>query len=429
MQTRGFLAAIWAGIVIFGAYRCFQPILHDPPECIPMEEEAVRMGFALYKYGAYLNPYKTFDTGPTAHTAPGFPTLVAGLYHVFGDQVAGAYAVQMTEATAVVAQIALLPFVMEALGSSFLTGLLGSLFAVIGVRRDPTWEANYSGLLLMAATLLACRYYRAILGKTDPSALLGSPLRIASVFGLVWGAILLTGPSAGSIWVVWLALGIWVSRRFWSPRAWIPALILPLLLLIPWEWRNYNVFHAVVPIRDTFGLEFQLSNNPCAKVTLWQSRHGEKCYDHPNEVASEAQRVVDLGEVVYNRGKLREAVSWIASHPAQALSLWRKRFVVFWFLPLDRRIATWAMDFATVLSPLGLLVLYRRSRLGAFLCGTILLAFPAVYYTVLASDRYRLPIMWVTFGLAAAGCAAPLEWAFGSLRFRRGEPSIPASRQ
>jgi hypothetical protein len=66
-------------------------------------------------------------------------------------------------------------------------------------------------------------YYRAILGKTDPSALLGSPLRIASAFGLVWGAILLTGPSAGSIWVVWLALGIWVSRRFGSPRAWGPG--------------------------------------------------------------------------------------------------------------------------------------------------------------------------------------------------------------
>jgi len=78
----------------------------------------------------------------------------------------------------------MLPFVMEALGTSFLTGLLGAAFAVIGVRRDPTWEANYSGLLLMPATLLACRYYRAILSKTDPPALLGSPL--ASPRCLAW---------------------------------------------------------------------------------------------------------------------------------------------------------------------------------------------------------------------------------------------------
>jgi hypothetical protein len=139
VQTRGFLATLWAGIVIFGAYRCFQPILHDPPECIPMEEEAVRMGFAVYKYGVYLNPYKTLDTGPTAHTAPAFPTLVAGLYHIFGDQVAGAYAVQMTEATAVVAQIALLPFVMQALGTSFVTGLLG------GVRSDRRPAGSHLG--------------------------------------------------------------------------------------------------------------------------------------------------------------------------------------------------------------------------------------------------------------------------------------------
>ena len=386
------------------------------------------MGFSLYKYRAYLNPYKTFDTGPTAHTAPGFPTLVAGVYHVFGDQVAGAYAVHMTEATVVVAQMALLPFVMEALGTSFLTGLLGAAFAVIGVRRDPTWEANYSCLLLMLATLLACRYYRAILGKTDPSALLGSPLRIASAFGLVWGAILLTGPSAGSIWVVWLALGIWVSRRFGSPRAWVPALIVPLVLLIPWEWRNYKVFCAFVPIRDSFGLELQLSNNPCAKVTIWLNRHGEKCYDHPNEVAAEARKVLDFGEVEYNRGKQREAVRWIASHPQQALSLWEKRFGVFWFLRLDRRIATWAIDFATALTPLGLLVLDRRSRLGAVLCASILLVFPLIYYTIQASDRYRLPIMWVTFGLAAAGCAAPLEWAFRSLRFSRAQKVVLSSR-
>ena len=185
-------------------------------------------------------------------------------------------------------------------------------------------------------------------------------------------------------------------------------------------WRNYNVFHAGVPIRDTFGLEFELSNNPCAKVTLWESRHGEKCYDHPNEVAAEAQKVVDLGEVEYNRGKLREAVSWIASHPRQASRLWQKRFIIFWFLPLDRRIATWAMDFATALSTLGLLALYRRNPSGAILCATILVAFPAVYYTVLESDRYRLPIIWVTFGLAAAGLAGLFQF-FAQLLLNRSD--------
>ena len=37
---------------------------------------------------------------------------------------------------------------------------------------------------------------------------LARPLRTASVWGLVWGAILLTGPSEGSTWVVWLPLRI-----------------------------------------------------------------------------------------------------------------------------------------------------------------------------------------------------------------------------
>ena len=188
------------------------------------------------------------------------------------------------------------------------------------------------------------------------------------------------------------------------------------------------MFHAFVPIRDSFGLELQLSNNRCAKVTIWLNRHGEKCYDQPNEVAAEARKVLDFGEVEYNRGKQREAVRWIASHPQQALSLWEKRFGVFWFLQLDRRIATWAIDFATALTPLGLLVLDRRSRLGAVPCASILLVFPLIYYTIQASGRYRLPIMWVTFGLAAAGCAAPLEWAFRSLRFSRAQKVVLSSR-
>jgi hypothetical protein len=70
-----------------------------------------------------------------------------------------------------------------------------------------------------------------------------------------------------------------------------------------------------------------------------------------------------------------------------------KRFVVFWFLRLDRRIATWAIDFATALRPFGLLVLHRRSRLAMVLCVTILEVIPLTSYTIQASDRYRLAIM------------------------------------
>jgi hypothetical protein len=280
------------------------------------------------------------------------------------------------------------------------------------VRRVPTWEANYLGLLLLLATLAAARYYAAIRGKTASWRFLRSPQSIAWVLGLVWGAILLTGPSAGAIWIAWLLLGAWVSRRHGFHYAWLPALIVPLLVAAPWEWRNYKVFHAIIPLRDSFGLELRISNNPCAKVTLFQNRHGQKCYAHPNEDLAEAQKVVALGEAAYNRQQAREAVQWIEANPLRALSLWAQRCKLFWFPTAGRQIAMWTIDVVTPLSLLGLFALSRSSRAGAILLLSFMAIYPLVYYLIQASERYRFPILWVTFGLGAAGLAALMEWIF-----------------
>jgi hypothetical protein len=341
------------------------------------------------------------NTGITAHTAPGFPVLVAGVYRVFGDQSQGAYALEMIEAVVMVAGIALLPLVMHALGASVPAGLLAGFIAILGIRRVPTWEANYAALLLMVAILLAFRYWLAISGKIAPSRHLTSPWSIALVLGSLWGAILLISPSTGSVWAVWLMLGAWISRRSGFRYAWLPCLIIPLILIAPWEWRNYRIFHAFVPLRDSFGLELRLSNNPCAKVTLWQNRHGIPCYDHPNESVAEAQKIMSQGEIAYNAQKTRDAIRWIAGNPAKALGLWTRRLQLFWFPKITPQIAIWTINLITPLSLLGLVFLFRMNRASTILLSTLLLIYPLIYYIIQASDRYRIPILWVSYGLAA----------------------------
>jgi hypothetical protein len=253
--------------------------------------------------------------------------------------------------------------------------------------------------------------------------LLRSPQRIAWLTGLLWGVILLTGPSAGCIWVVWLILAIWVSRRYGHSYAWLPMLLLPMLVAIPWEWRNYKVFHAVVPVRDSFGLELSLSNNPCAKDTLWLNRHGQKCYAHPNEDFAEAQKVIALGEVNYNHQKQREAMQWIAANPRKALTLWTHRFELFWLPDPGRQIAMWTIDLLTPLSLLGLVFLVRKRRASAVLLVSFLLIFPLLYYSIQASERYRFPILWVTFTLAAAAITPLAQWIFNRLSVRTSSMS------
>jgi hypothetical protein len=375
-----------------------------------MTEEAVRMGHSLYQNGVLANPYRTLDTGPSAHTAPGFPVLVAGAYHLFGDGARGAYALQMIEAAALLMHIALLPLLMRALGTSLLTGLLAAFLTVLGVRRVPTWEANYVGLLLVVATLFAALYVRAVWKKGGQSGFLRSPQAIAWVLGVLWAAILLTGPSTGTVWMAWLICGGWLSWRHGLPYAWLPVLIVPLLAAVPWCVRNYGLFHAFVPIRDSLGLELQISNNPCAKVTIYENRHGQKCYAHPNEDAAEAQKVLAMGEVAYNRQLEQDAVRWIEGNPGKAIGLWVRRIGAFWFPVAGHQIATWTIDLVTPLSFIGLWILARRNRAAAILLASLVALFPLPYYLIQASDRYRYPILWVTFGLGAVALSALANW-------------------
>ena len=415
LQNRGFLATLWVAILLLGAYRCFSYIRYDPHKPAPLTEEAVRLGHSLYQHGDFSNPFQTLDTGPSAHTSPGFPVLVAAIYRLTGDGANGRYALQMTEATVVLIQIALLPIVMWSLGTSLFAGLLAGFLAALGVRRAPTWEANYVGLLLMLATLLASRYCSAIQGTGGESRFFRSPWKIALALGTLWGVILLTGPSTGSVWASWVILGGWLSWRKGFRYAWLPILIMPLVLAAPWEWRNYKLFHAIIPLRDSLGLELHISNNPCARVTFWENwdnRNGQKCYAHPNDYPAEAQKVVELGEVAYNQLQMREAVEWTKSNPQRAVSLWIQRFKLFWFPQPGRLVAMWTIDLMTPAMLLGLLFLARANRASATLLMTFVVVYPLVYYLIQAAERYRLPILWVTFGLAATALAAPLEWAF-----------------
>jgi hypothetical protein len=211
------------------------------------------------------------------------------------------------------------------------------------------------------------------------------------------------------IWLTWLILGAWQSWRQGSPHAWLPALILPLVLLAPWEWRNYKVFHAIIPVRTNFGLELGVSNSPFAKVTFYEN-FWHHYFPHPNADIAEARKVLAVGEVKYTQQRMQEALQWIRTNPRQALGLWIRRFVVFWFPTPGRRIAPLTIDLATALSCFGLFVLARASRMGATLCAVFLVIYPPVYYILQAFDRYRFPILWVTFGLAAAACSAILEY-------------------
>jgi hypothetical protein len=122
-----------------------------------------------------------------------------------------------------------------------------------------------------------------------------------------------------------------------------------------------------------------------------------------------------VGEYRFNQERMRQALSWIASHPKRFASLTAQRFVLFWFptwgLAHFRRLppVLWCI---TLTSFAGFARLWRRNRVDAWILGGALLVYPLVYYVIQFEPRYRDPILWVTLLLTGYALAAvlPESW-------------------
>jgi hypothetical protein len=413
------MIAAWVAIVLFASVRSFSSVHYQPNAIAPhLYPEPAHVGYTLYRTGEFGSPFY-FDSGPTSVVPPAFPFLLAGIYRVFGEGAWGAYVMALLEPVFIIAQVSLMPLLAQALGAGIPAGLFAAMFAAAGLRQFSQEDNNLTGLVLMLATLLACYYARARSQRTL--------WWIAAALGVLWGLILLTEPSAALVWLVWLPLAAWVAYHHGAACSWLPLLMLPMMLVTPWLWRNYTVFHKIIPVRGNFGLELFISHNPCAKPSASEGMRSS-CYPHPNVKGkgdAEAQAYLTLGEVAYNQAKLETAKGWILANTGAAAHLTLERIRLFWFPgrlsglsePVGarlRRVSAWAADIATLLSIFGLGFLFRANRTGFILCGSFLVVFPLTYYLMQFEERYREPMMWVIFLLA--GVALHKLAAFARIR-------------
>jgi hypothetical protein len=432
-----FQSVLWCGILLMAGIRFWGVIPYNSGLRVPDYPEAARVGLNLSRSGEWANPFSSRNTGPTAHVPPAFPLLLAGLYHVFGEGPNGVYAMAMTEATFLVALAAILPLISVKLGTDRMTGLIAALIALLGLRRNWLWEINYAGFALALAAWLACDLVRAIGPRETASQdRRNRPIILSLMLGLLWGALFLLHPGTVVIWVTWIVIGGIYAAKYRSSYVIIPALLTPLIMVTPWTWRNYRVLHSLVFIRSNLGLELSTGASSCAQATIFQNLESG-CFksSHPDQSREEATKLVRLGEAAYNRLKLEEAMDWIGKNPSAYLALTVNRFVYFWF-PIERgsfidaltdprtRVSCWLVYLTTILSIPGAVFLWRKSRPGAIICVSMLATFPLIYYAIQFENRYRFPIMWVTFFLAAVAVREalrllPFSCEHGVLSLRR----------
>jgi len=348
--------------------------------------EMGRVARAIAAGHGFSSPFQG-ETGPTAWLAPLYPALVAGVFRMFGVY---------TMASA---------WVVLAINGFFSAMTCWTIYAIakritgIGVARWAgwiwallphamywssrwIWETSMATFLLTLALLLALR--------------IASEARTRDwiLFGVTWGLIALTNPSCLTLLPVF---GIWAAYRSWHAREpWLRgaavAAVLFLAMLAPWTYRNYEVFHQFVPVRDNFGVEFWLGNADYSEG-LWM------LWLHPSTNEIEMSKYTQLGELQYVRAKRLETVDFVRRHPARFAELCGRRLAWFWVgvphsseKPLFAEFRNSSIVLLSVLAWWGAWFMVRRRRAGAWLILLSMAVYPLVYSLTFVDARYRHPI-------------------------------------
>jgi hypothetical protein len=166
----------------------------------------------------------------------------------------------------------------------------------------------------------------------------------------------------------------------------------------PWVVRNWEVFHAFVPMRSNFGAELY-------EATIFSNDGFPWMATLPlAETAPEFRRYERIGEIEYSKQQGEIAKAKIRAHPGLFAKNALRRVYFFWISvphPYDsdklgsilteaiRRINFSFFSFAGFL---GLALALRRHIPGAWLFFWAFLVVPFIYYFVTVQARFRHPL-------------------------------------
>jgi hypothetical protein len=340
---------------------------------------------SLALHGTFADPY-LLPTGPTAHTAPGYPMLLGLIFLLFGTGIAGEMVSRIASAIVSSIQYALLPRVSTALGLPRFTGAVAGLLAALAPykgyvegSRDSV-DQPYVALALVLLFLYTWKAWSSPTGTVSPLAR-----------GLWWGLASLFSPILGFVFAAVIGYEFIVMRRH---AGLIPLLAAFAAMQAPWAIRNWIEFHAFVPTRSNFGLELRVSNRPESFALMEDNvSHGVMSRFHPGLNEDEARKVAAEGEMAYTRAEMSDAHAEIGRDPARFVRLTGERFWRFWLAPSRRFKTTVASTAITLLGLLGLCLLPANP--GTRLTWLILLTYPLVYYFIQVDARYTYPLGWI----------------------------------
>jgi hypothetical protein len=390
---------------------------HNPKQALatlPFLFESGNIATSLAAGHGFASPFRV-DTGPTAWTTPVFPLILAAIFRVFGTYTFAAFLAASLVNTLATA-LACIPifYAGKKIGGLAIGAGAAWLWAMfpnaIEIPSTSMWDASIAALL--GATILW-----ATIALAEPTGLQARGLGATSGarvfkkdgeglpwnwigYALLWGfATMTTATLVGLLPFLagWIAYRRWKRGLPWLAK---PALVVALAALCcaPWTVRNYEAFHAFVPMRSILGLQLWVGNNPQAKA-IWLGTQ------HPIHDSAERAKYVEIGEIAYMRQKERDAIRYIVTHPARETHLIWWRFLEFWsggtptpISDLFRSRSAW-FDFVLLFNLLtaigalaGMFFLMQRGSVYWFPLAVFPIVFPWAYYLTVVMPRYSLPI-------------------------------------
>lgn len=379
--------------------------------------ELVSVARCLAHSHFFGNPFPT-PTGPTAIVAPGYPFLLSLIYSVFGVGV-GAQAIQeITCALVSSLSIAMIVLFAEAggyaLGAGVLAASLAALLPIkLWIETKGAWSTPYDTLILLILCTFTLQHWK------KPHFTVGT----AMLHGILWGMAMLFAPAFLPILLVFLLVGCFLLTE--KERAtyvrWACLLVAAsVMILTPWTVRNFRRLGGFVFVRDNLGLELYTANNDRARPTLEENMKLPK-RPHPNDNHLEAEELARLGELSYNKVKLRAAIRWIVDHPSRFVLLTMQRFLYFWYPNSNQIWKRVVAGIITLLGWTGFLLSFRTHRLPSIMIAVLWIVYPLIYYVMQADPRYSYPIYWTLLLMAGVSIFRLLGIMKGRLRDLAGE--------
>src|SRR5262249_38707112 len=269
------------------------------------------------------------DPGPTAHTAPLYPLMLAGLYRLCGDYETAIRRCLQSGLNLALSLSALLflPVLADKLGLSRAAGWMAAFVAAalpFNALIELMGRHENTVAMLALLGLIWC------LNDLRQRGWSGRAVRLRT--GAMLGLVALLSPNFLLVPVLFFAAELACNRaeRGRILRCGALSATIVLLAATPWMVRNYRVLGGFVPLRSNFGLELAVGNRPGADGYTYAE--GMKDV-HPFCCAAEQARLIAQGDATYMHTKHHKALFGIGEPPRQFVWLMMRRAWLFWVIP------------------------------------------------------------------------------------------------